>query len=141
LTELGYSPDRTLYLGESIGTGVVATLQKAVPPAGVVLRSPFTSLADVGAHHFPFLPVASLLRDRFPVAQPLASSDVPVTVIYGDQDSVVPSQQSEAVAAAARNLFEEVVFPGADHNDPVMFGPQVADAVVRLAEHVQKGRP
>jgi len=46
----------------------------------MVLRSPFTDLAAVGSHHYPFLPVRLLLRDRFPVVEHLSSSDVPVTV-------------------------------------------------------------
>jgi pimeloyl-ACP methyl ester carboxylesterase len=133
LDDLGYPPDRTVYLGESLGSGVVAALQARRPPAGVVLRSPFPALADVGAHHYPWLPVRTLLRDRFPVASHLAGSEVPVTVIYGDRDSVVPTTLSAAVADRATSLVERVVIEGADHNDPVMFGPLVADAVARLA--------
>ena len=52
LEELGYPATRTLYFGESLGTGVVSALQAERPPAGVILRSPFTNLADVGAHHY-----------------------------------------------------------------------------------------
>ena len=133
LEELGYPPRRTLYFGESLGSGVVAALQARHPPAGLVLRSPFTELADVGAHHYPWLPVRLLLRDRFPVTAHLDRSPVPVTVVYGDDDSVVPSRLSDRVADEAASLFERVVIPGADHNDPVMFGSRVADAVVRLA--------
>jgi pimeloyl-ACP methyl ester carboxylesterase len=136
LEKLGYPAARTLYFGESLGTGVVAALQAVRPPAGVVLRSPFTALADVGSHHYPWLPVRTLLRDRYPVVEHLASSDVPMTVIYGDRDSVVPSRLSARVADHVPSLAERVVLPGADHNDPVMFGGQVADAVARLAEHV-----
>lgn len=136
LRELGYSRERTLYFGESLGSGVVAALAVRHPPAGVVLRSPFTELADVGAHHYPWLPVRLLLRDRFPVAQHLANSDVPVTVIYGDRDSVVPSALSARVVEQARSVFERVVLAGADHNDAVMFGPQVGAAVARLAQSV-----
>ncbi len=136
LEELGYPAERTLYFGESLGSGVVAALQTERPCAGVVLRSPFTDLGDVGAHHYPWLPVRTLLRDRFPVAEHFASSDVPVTVIYGDKDSVVPSRLSARVADQAPSLAERVVVAGADHNDPVMFGAQVVDAVVRLAERV-----
>ena len=109
------------------------------PPAGIVLRSPFTELADVGAHHYPWMPVRALLRDRFPVVEHLATSDVPVTVIYGDRDSVVPTVLSARVADHAPSLAERVVIPGADHNDPVMFGPPVADAVARLAHAVAEG--
>jgi pimeloyl-ACP methyl ester carboxylesterase len=133
LRELGYPADRTIYFGESLGCGVVAALQERHPPAGLVLRSPFTDLADVGAHHYPWLPVRSLLRDRFPVVEHVAAGEVPVTVVYGERDSVVPTRLSARVADEAPALVERVVIPGADHNDPVMFGPRVADAVERLA--------
>jgi len=136
LAALGYPPERTIYFGESLGTGVVAALQVRRPPAGIVLRSPFTELADVGSHHYPFLPVRLLLRDRFPVATHLSSSQVPVTVIYADRDTVVPSALSARVADAAGSLVERLVIDGADHNDPVMFGPRVAEAVARLAREV-----
>jgi fermentation-respiration switch protein FrsA (DUF1100 family) len=136
LKELGYPPQRTVYFGESLGSGVVAALQVRHPPRGIVLRSPFTELADVGAHHYPWLPVRALLRDRFPVVEHLATSDVPITVIYGDRDSVVPAVLSARVADQAPSLAERVVITGADHNDPVMFGPRVADAVARLAHGV-----
>jgi fermentation-respiration switch protein FrsA (DUF1100 family) len=136
LEELGYPAERTIYFGESLGSGVVAALQAQRPPAGMVLRSPFTELADVGAWHYPWLPVRLLLRDRFPVVDHLAGSEVPVTVVYGDRDSVVPTELSARVADEASVLAERVVIAGADHNDAVMFGPQVAESVARLAERV-----
>jgi pimeloyl-ACP methyl ester carboxylesterase len=135
---LGYAAERTIYFGESLGTGVVAALQARRRPAGVVLRSPFTELADVGAHHYPWLPVRMLLTDRFKVSEHLSRGEVPVTVIYGDRDSVVPAELSARVADEATALVERVVFRGADHNDEVMFGSRVADAVARLAKAVDK---
>jgi hypothetical protein len=136
LTALGYPPQRTVYFGESLGSAVVAALQLRHPPAGVLLRSPFTELADVGAHHYPWLPVRALLRDRFPVVEHLITGGAPVTVVYGDRDSVVPPVLSAGVADQIHSLAERVVIAGADHNDPVMFGPRVADAVARLAHGV-----
>ena len=136
LEDLGYPPERTIYFGESLGSGVVAALQARRPPAGIVLRSPFPELADVGARHYPWLPVRLLLRDRFPVVEHLADSAVPVTVVYGDRDSVVPSDLSARVADAAPALVDRVVIEGADHNDAVMFGPRVAGAVAGLAARV-----
>jgi pimeloyl-ACP methyl ester carboxylesterase len=133
LEEMGYPAERTIYFGESLGTGVVTALQARRAPAGLVLRSPFTELADVGAHHYPWLPVRMLLRDRFKIIELLSDSTVPVTVIYGDQDSIIPSDLSAHVADEATTLVERVVIPGADHNDAVMFGARVADAVARLA--------
>lgn len=136
LEELGFPPERTLYFGESLGGGVVAALQARRPPAGLVLRSPFTELADVGAHHYPWLPVRLLLRERYPVLDHVADSDIPLTVVYGDRDSIVPPELSERVADAAPALVERLVITGADHNDPVMFGRKVALAVARLADQV-----
>jgi len=68
--------------------------------------------------------------------QHLTTSDVPVTVIYGDHDSVVPAVLSARVADHASSLAERLEIAGADHNDPVMFGPRVADAVARMAHGV-----
>jgi hypothetical protein len=135
LAERGFPAGRIIYFGESLGTGVVAALQAEVPPAGLLLRSPFTSFADLGAHHYPFLPVRALLRDKYPVLDHVSATQVPITVVQGDRDDVVPPDQSEAVARAAPRLVEHVVLPGAGHNDAVMFGPRIADAVVRLADH------
>lgn len=140
LAARGYPPDLTIYFGESIGTGVVSALQAQVPPAGIVLRSPFTSLADVGRRVVPLPgPVVRLVldRNRFPVAEQIAASDVPATVIQGSADRLTPPAQSDAVAAGAGNLVEHLVVPGAGHDDAVLFGPVVADAVARLADRVR----
>jgi fermentation-respiration switch protein FrsA (DUF1100 family) len=127
-------PERLLYLGESLGTGVVTELATEQPPAGLLLRSPFVDLAAVGGHHYPFLPVGLLLRDRFPVAEYVARIDVPTTVVYGTADTVVPPEQSARVAEAALGDVDTVVLVGAGHNDDVMFGGrEIVRAVVDLA--------
>lgn len=133
LAEAGFAADKVIYFGESIGGGVVANAQVEVPPAGIVLRSPFPALADVAAAAFPWLPVRLLLREEYPLAARLSTSDVPTTVIYGDADTIVPSRLSKQVADAVPNLHEELELAGG-HNDAIMFGPQVADAVVRLVD-------
>lgn len=131
--DLRIPPDRLIYFGDSIGGGVVTELAVAHPPAALVLRSPFTELADTAAEHYPFLPVRMLLRDRFPVAEHVRRIDVPTAVVYGTADSVVPPEQSRAVADAAAGPVHVVALPGADHNDPVLLaGPKVVGAVREL---------
>jgi len=139
LAARGFGPDKTIYFGESIGTGVVTALAAQVPPAGLVLRSPFTSLHDVGTTVIPVPALVSVVMNRnaYPVATQLAAIDVPTTVLYGTCDETVPACQSEAVAAAALDLFEEVAVPGAGHNNALWMGPTVADGVVRLADSVR----
>lgn len=134
LVQEGFGPDHQVYLGESLGTGVAAALAAHRPPAGLLLRSPFTELADVGRTHYPWLPVSLLLRDRYPVLAHAQELEVPVTVVRGSADAVVPTSLSQQVARAAPDLVEEVVLDGAGHNDAVMFGPELADAVVRLVQ-------
>lgn len=120
--------------GESLGAAVAVRLATERPVSALVLRSPFVSLAEVAAEHYP-LPAALarvLLRDRFPVAEHAAGTSVPVTVVLGDRDAIVPPAQSRAVAAAASA--ELVVVAGAGHNDAALnTGPAVVDAVVRAA--------
>ncbi|MDN6457219.1 MAG: alpha/beta hydrolase [Yaniella sp.] len=132
----GFAPDQTIYFGESVGGGVVAALLSQRPPAAAVFRSPFTDLAEVGKRHYPWLPVGILLRDRFSVTEHVSHTQVPISVIRARHDTVVPAELSAQVAAAAPNLVEEHVLDDADHNDPVMFGPEIADVVVRIADEV-----
>ena len=131
----GVPPERLIYLGESLGAAVVTELATEYPPAGLVLRSPFTDLAAVGQRHYPFLPVRLLLRDSYPVVEQIATLDVPTAVVYGTRDSIVPSAQSEAVASAAGGPTQVVAVEGADHNDRVLLdGSALIDAVVALAD-------
>jgi alpha-beta hydrolase superfamily lysophospholipase len=132
--DAGIAPDRLLYFGESLGAAVVTELATEHPPAGLVLRSPFVDLASVAAVHYPLVPARALLRDRFPVAEQLAGIDAPSTVVYGSADSIVPPQQSRAVAEAAGRLHRLVAVKGADHNDAVLLdGAELVDAVLELA--------
>ncbi|MGY1751175.1 alpha/beta hydrolase [Modestobacter sp. SYSU DS0511] len=132
--EAGVPPDRVVYFGESLGAAVVTELATEHPPAGLLLRSPFVDLASVAAVHYPFLPVRQLLWDRYPVAEQVARIDVPTTVVLGSADTVVPPEQSRAVAEAAAHLRDLVEVPGADHNDRVLLdGDRLVAAVVQLA--------
>jgi pimeloyl-ACP methyl ester carboxylesterase len=130
VAERGVRPDRLVLFGESLGAAVATRLARERSAAALVLRSPFASLADVGARHYPFLPVRALLRDRFPVLETVGGVTVPVHVVAGGADEVVPVAQSRAVAEAAGASYVEV--PDARHNDPELsHGPPVVDAVVR----------
>jgi uncharacterized protein len=131
--DLRVPPDRLIYFGDSIGGGVVTELAVEHPPAGLLLRSPFTELADTAAEHYPFLPVRMLLRDRYPVVEHIRRIDVPTAVVYGTADAVVPPAQSRAVADAAAGPVRVVAIAGANHNDPVLLaGSKVVGAVVEL---------
>jgi len=137
--DVGVRPDRLLYFGESLGAAVVTELASEHPPAGLVLRSPFVDLASVGRHHYPYLPVGLLLRDSYPLVEHLAAVDVPVVVVYGTGDTIVPAEQSRAAARAAPGPMRTVEVEGADHNDlSLLSGDRLVEAVVRLAGEVRR---
>ena len=122
---------RIVYFGESLGAAVAVRLAAEHPPAALVLRSPFTSMADVGQHHYPILPVRFLLRDRFDALDRIRGIRVPLLVIAGGRDRIVPTEQSRRLYEAAPGPKTLVVMPGADHNDLALAeGEEMIDAVV-----------
>jgi fermentation-respiration switch protein FrsA (DUF1100 family) len=133
-------PSRLVYFGESLGAAVAVTLASEHPPAALVLRSPFTSLGDVGRVHYPWLPVGLLLRDRFASIDRIGRVQAPVLVIAGDRDAIVPVGQSRWLYEAAPDPKALVVLPGADHNDlELLAGEEMIRAIVRFLERSRPG--
>jgi fermentation-respiration switch protein FrsA (DUF1100 family) len=96
----------------------------------LVLRSPFTSIADVAAHHYRFLPVRRLLWDRFDSLSRIGALTCPIAVVGGDRDSVVPLVLSRRLFDAIRAPKTFITVSGADHNDwALAAGVEIAAAV------------
>jgi len=128
-------PDRIVYLGESLGTGVAVALALEAKPLAVILRSPFTSIADVAAHHYWFLPVRRLLWDRYDSRARIGRVRCPIAIVAGDRDRVVPIAFSRRLFEAAPEPRTFVTVPGADHNDAVLAaGPAIIDALTWAME-------
>ena len=127
-------PARITYFGESLGAAVAVSLAAEAPPAALVLRSPFTSLADMGRLHYPWLPLVDrLLRDHFASIDRIVQVRCPVLVIAGDRDTTVPAEHSRRLYAAAPEPKRFVLIPGADHNDlELLAGQALLDEVMRL---------
>jgi fermentation-respiration switch protein FrsA (DUF1100 family) len=135
LTRTDVDASRLVYFAESLGTGVAVGLAAEQPPATLVLRSPFTSLTDIGAYHYPFLPVRLLLRDRFASADSIGRVRSPLLVIAGDADGIVPIEHSRRLFDAASSPKELVVIPRASHNDyELLAGEAMIQAIVGFLE-------
>ena len=126
----GVEPARVFYLGESLGAAVATELAHEHPPAGLILQSPFTSIRDMARLHYPFIPRA-LVPDAYPSLRLIRALEVPLLVLHGDRDEIVPALHGEALyeAAAAPKRLE--ILTGAGHNDVV--GPDWANAIARWA--------
>lgn len=108
VTAQGASPGRIALYGESLGTGVAVNLahERAadVPVAAVVLETPYSSIADVAAAHYPFAPVRWLIKDRFDALSRIAGIRAPLFVFHAEDDRVIAIH-------FARRLFEAAAEP------------------------------
>jgi len=119
--------ERLVYFGESLGAAVLVGLAERRPPAALVLRSPFTSLLDVARAHLPFVP-SGVIDDRWASLERIAGITVPLLVVAGTADRVVPYSQSVRLFEAAPGPKRLVTFEGADHNDAALaFGPRLIE--------------
>jgi hypothetical protein len=125
---------RIVLFGRSLGTAVAVHLAAQRPVAGVILVSPFDSLTAVGRHHYPWLPVAWLLRHRFDAASLAKRNRMPLRVIVGDADTIVPPARSRALFDAWAGPKDWRVVRGADHNDIAAHDAFWTDVVAFLRE-------
>lgn len=115
LDELGGA----IVLGESLGTGVACAVAARRPDKirGLILLTPFDSLAAIGKRHYPALPVGLLLRDRYDSVRALKSYQGPVVIIVAANDGIVPASHGRRLFdsyAGSKRLF---AVPGSDHNE------------------------
>ncbi len=76
--------------GESLGTGVSVEVSQNKNFAGIILESPFTSMVDAGKFYYFYLPVSLLLKDRYETLKKLKNIKIPILVMHGKKDKIVP---------------------------------------------------
>lgn len=110
-------PSRLIVFGRSLGAAVAGQLASERTIAGLILESAFPSVAAMAKEQFNGLPAHWLLSSRFPLIQTISSIRVPILMIHGDQDTIVPFALGEQVFSAAPNPKTFYVVKGADHNN------------------------
>lgn len=101
VNEKGISPEKIILFGRSLGSAVAADLATRVQPGGVVLESGFTSLPDIGAKMYPWLPVRLLSRNRYPTLKQVPRFSCPVLVAHSRDDELIPFSHAERIFQAA----------------------------------------
>ncbi len=113
----GVDPRGIVLYGESIGAAAALRLAGERPCAGVIAQAPFASLASMVRRVYPWLPLAPLLAgDAYPNAERAAALSVPLLVVHGTADEIIPFAEGERVHVAAPGS-ELWPIEGAGHND------------------------
>ncbi len=138
LRQRGIAADRIVLFGESLGTGVAVQVAADRPVAGVILDSPYSSLADVAQGRFPLIPVHWLMLDKFESAAHIPRVAAPILMYHGERDTVVPYELGKRLYAAARSPKVLLTIPNGYHTVPFGDGPW--SAIKPFLERVASGR-
>lgn len=115
LADHGIPAERLILHGESLGTGVAVHIASETTPAAVILESPYTSIPDVAALQYRFIPVQTLMLDRYDSLAKIGRVRAPLLIIHGEQDTLIPAAQGARLHAAANEPKRLVLLPGGDH--------------------------
>ena len=90
LKSKGLNEDNIILYGESLGTGVAVEVAQNKNYAGIILESPYTSMVNMGKKYYPLFPVSILLKDKFESYKKINNIFVPVLIMHGTVDKIVP---------------------------------------------------
>jgi len=121
LRQKGFAPANIVGYGESLGGAVLAELALREELGGIILQSTFTSVPDLGAQLFPWLPVRLIAGIKYDTLHKLPRLKIPVLLLHGRQDTIIAFAHAEKNFAAAnqRKYFREI---RGDHNDAIVTG-------------------
>jgi hypothetical protein len=137
LAGLGFPPPRIALWGESLGSGVAVQLARERPVAGLLLQAPYVSVTERAAELYPWLPARTLVRDRFDNLAAIGEVRVPLLIVHGEADRVIPAAHGRRLLAAAPEPKRGLFVAGLDHNDPLPI--DVVAAIVDFFRGLPKG--
>ena len=118
LRRRGFAGSNIIAFGESLVGAVATELARREPLGGLILQSTFTSIPDIGAELFPWLPVRWIASIRYDTHRKLPELDIPLLIMHSRADRLIPFHHAEANFAAARGPKRLWEIAG-DHNDPL----------------------
>ncbi len=123
-----YASTRIVPWGYSLGTGVAVAVAAKRPVGKLILEAPYTSIIELAASKFPFLPARWLMLDHYRSDQRIASVKVPLLILHGEKDNVVPVALGRQLFELANEPKRFIAFPQGTHVD---LGAQGATAIAK----------
>ena len=134
----GVAPSSIIAYGESLGSGIAVRIAIERQVAGLILDAPYTSIVDVAARAYPFLPVRTFLIDRYETTKYIANLKVPLLILHGERDGVVPVDMGRELARLANEPKRLVLFPNGGHSNLYIDGNNALDAVRRWVAGLER---
>lgn len=133
----GFAGTNIVLMGESLGGGVAAELCLKREAGGLILQSTFTSIPDLGAEIFPWLPVRWLGHIKYETILKLPRLHVPVLVMHSRSDGLIAYHHAEKNFAAAKEpkLFWEIQ---GGHNEPLAARAQFLHGIEKFLQLIEK---
>jgi len=128
---LGVPKERTVLQGQSLGSGVAVEMAKRGLGTRLVLITPYTSIVEVGARIFPWLPASLLVRDPFDSAAKAPELKLPVLIVHGTRDEVIPVDMGQRLGTLFPNATTRIL-EGKRHND-VLDRPDILQEMMEFA--------
>ena len=135
LRQKGFAATNLIAFGESLGGGIASELAVRETCGGLVLQSSFTSVTDLGAELYPFLPVRTLGSIRYDTRSKLPRIHVPVLVLHSRADSMIPFHHAERNFSAANEPKFLCELTG-DHNDGIVDRAKFIAGIEQLLEQL-----
>jgi len=135
--ERGVPARDIVVLGESLGGAVAVWLAARVNPRALVIASCFTSVPELGAQVYPFLPVRLISRFSYDSRATIKSVKAPVLIAHSREDDIIPFAHGRALYEAAQEPKQFLEMRGG-HNDGFIFMRQ--EWVAQLAAFLDSAR-
>lgn len=135
--------EKLIYFGRSLGCAVAAELAIKHPPRALICESGFTSVRAMATKVYPFLPgLQFLVTTKYDTLEKIARVEVPVMILHGDRDEIVPFSMSKELFDAAKGPKRFYTIEGAGHNDTYhVGGPPYFDALLDFVDEVTGEQP
>ena len=117
IIDQGVKEEDIILYGESLGTGIATELAQHKNFAGVILETPFTSMINAAKEFYPYIPVNFLLKDRYENYKKINNINIPILIMHGEQDTIVPFKMGKKMYQLAN---EPKYFYFTKHDDHMM---------------------
>lgn len=115
------NPGPFVIFGISMGAAIATKVAAHVNPDALLIESPPSSFPDLAPLHYSwtrYLPISKIMQFRYETRTHVSELDVPLLLVHGDSDDIVPMDSAQLVFDSANDPKRMHVVPGGTHDRP-----------------------